>query len=83
MSKPGIVAGQWRQYVTRVLPADVHPLQLKETKRAFYAGAQCLLYAVQQGLSAGDGVEDGDVAMLEAVERELSDFAEAVAQGRA
>jgi hypothetical protein len=78
-----LIAKDWNEYVRQVLPRAASPTQVKETRRAFYAGAQSLLCSIQHGLSAGDGVEDGDVAMLEAVERELSDFAEAVAKRRA
>lgn len=83
MIAQGLIAKDWNEYVRQVLPRDASPIQVKETGRAFYAGAQSLLYSIQHGLSAGDGVADGDVAMLEAVERELSDFAEAVVEGRA
>lgn len=39
MSEPTNLAQMWLQYMDKIIPKDAHPIQIKESKRAFYAGA--------------------------------------------
>lgn len=67
------VASWWDEYAARVIPADVHRLQLWACRRAFYSGAASMF----------DGQADADMAQLVAWQAELSRFADDVKAGRA
>jgi hypothetical protein len=72
----------WRTYAEHVLPAGANAIQKQETKRAFYAGVQCLWGVA---FDIGDDIvsEDEGVRRLESVTAELRQFVLDVQQGRA
>ncbi len=78
-----LVAEQWDSFARTVVPKDAPAVQKQEMRRAFYAGAQCLLHSVMLALSADADPTEGDITMMADLERELSDFAESVKAGRA
>jgi len=75
----GIIADGWDSYRSEVVPPDALPVQVQETRRAFYAGARHLLSGI---LLMADARQDEE-QFMEAIEGELQDFALAVTTGRA
>lgn len=76
------VLTKWESFAAAVLPKDVHPVQVQEMRRSFYAGARAMLSLVQQ-VSPDEVSEDAGVVMLELLTMELDAFNEAVKGGRA
>jgi len=77
------MAEQWDTFARAVLPKDCPPIQRQEMRRAFYAGAQGILYGVIAAFAPESEPTAEDLALMDNLERELSDFAELVKQGRA
>jgi hypothetical protein len=78
-----LMAEQWDQYARGVLPANCSPVQKQEMRRAFYTGAQAILWAIIGAFSPESEPTAEDLKVMEDVDQELRDFAEAVRQGRA
>lgn len=72
---------QWETYQSAVIPPEAPPVQLKESRRAFYAGAQALLGVVLNMLSPGLDVADEDVAKMTELDLELREFVEQIKRG--
>jgi hypothetical protein len=77
------IAEQWNDYLARVIPPNASKLQIKETKRAFYAGAHSLLMAVCASVSAGDETTPADIEIMTDIQAEAEAFAEDLKAGRA
>lgn len=76
------VKAEWEEYARLVLPADAPPVQITETRRAFYAGAWSML--MQSSELGDDSVsEEQGVIALEWWRREIEAFHRAVQDGRA
>lgn len=75
-----LIAEGWESYQRRVMPLDASPSQIKETRRAIYAGVQIMM-AIMHGL--GDDAISGDegVAIMESVADELRTFNAMVGAG--
>lgn len=73
----------WESYLERVLPRDAGPVQIIETKRAFYAGAESMMRAILAGLDPGTEPTDNDLRKMDEIEAELRQFGRDVAEGRA
>lgn len=78
-----LVAEQWDQFARAVLPRDTPAVQRQEMRRAFYAGAQGVLFKVVAAFAPESEPTEADLKIMEDVHRELSDFADAVKAGRA
>lgn len=61
-------------YRRMVMSAGAGPVQVKETRQAFFAGAAVLMQAVMQNLSDGQDVTADDMAMMAAIQAELDAF---------
>lgn len=78
------VGKRWRTYSSRVLdPIRADAIQRQETRRAFYAGASALMTIILENMSAGDEVQETDLAMMDNLKAELDNFVAAVGAGRA
>lgn len=55
----------WEDYRTTVIPPDASPVQVRETERAFYAGAFALLTAFHRTTSAEETVHAMEAWMAE------------------
>lgn len=77
-----VVKAGWRTYAEHVLPTEALPVQMQETRRAFYAGARYLL-GVLEGIGDNAVSEDSGVAILESIAAELTRFLNDVEAGRA
>lgn len=40
------IKDEWESYAKDVIPPNCHPIQLRETKRAFYAGAVAFMHII-------------------------------------
>lgn len=78
-----LIGAEWNQYRERVMPADAGPVQVKETRRAFYGGAAILLAIVVGNVSEGEAVADGDLEMMDDLKAELDQFLDDARAGRA
>jgi hypothetical protein len=63
-----------------VVPNGAPPVQLQETRRAFFAGAKALLLVLMNDVTPLS--EDAGVQVLEAVDKELNQFRHDVLRGR-
>lgn len=57
--------------------------QYQETRRAFYAGVSALLEIQMTGLDAGEEPTEADMAKMDSIHRELTNFVEDLVHGRA
>jgi hypothetical protein len=73
----------WRDYELRVLDPLAPEIQRRETKRAFYAGAQAFLGGLLEGLGVGDEPTAPDMRLMDSCVAELEAFAAEVQAGRA
>jgi hypothetical protein len=76
----GLVEQGWRSYRDQVVPNGAPPVQLQETRRAFFAGAKLLLSVLMNDVTPLS--EDAGVQVLEAVDKELNQFRHDVLRGR-
>ena len=73
----------WRSYLLDVVPKNAAEIQIRETRRAFYAGAAALFNSIMGGLDGGTPSETrADMVMMDAIYRELKDFPRLVAEGK-
>lgn len=77
------LADEWRDFERRILPQGAGPIQLLETRRAFYAGAQTMFNLITDGLDADSGPTDLDVAYVESLFQEMQQFARDIQGGKA
>lgn len=66
----------WNSYVAQCIPPDAPPVQIDETRKAFYGGALSLLAEMLGGLSEGPDAEEADVSLVEDLQAELDEFGE-------
>jgi len=78
-----LMAEQWDQFARAVIPAGAPPVQRQEMRRAFYAGAQAILFRVIAAFAPEEEPTPEDLQIMADLERELSDFAVAVKEGKA
>lgn len=78
-----IIAEAWQDYVIKVLPAGVlaESVQYKETKKAFYAGAGCLLSSIMKTLGPGEEATESDLLIMNGIQAELAQFLKDVQRG--
>ena len=64
----------WQEFATQVIPPGASPEQMHRAEMTFYAGAA---FMFDQNLAIADEISDDvGVAHLEAIKRELHDYAE-------
>ena len=78
-----IIASAWQEYLARVIPADAPEVQVSECRKAFYAGAGCLLDAMCAVLGPGQEPTESDLLIMDGIADELKQFAREVASGGA
>lgn len=77
-----LLAEQWDSFARAVLPLKCPPTQRQEMRRAFYAGAESILFRVIQSFSPESEPTDADLKIMEDLDQELKDFAKDVKAGR-
>lgn len=73
---------EWALYST-LIPMGAAESQVRETKRAFYGGAQTLLAIIMRMLDPGTEPTEADLRKMDEIDRELRDFLEQVKRGAA
>jgi hypothetical protein len=80
----GPIAREWHKFVKAVEIDDAPPNQLKEMRRAFYAGCSVAMQVMIQGLDhTTDEPTEADLNYVRSVKNELEHFALSVMLGRA
>jgi hypothetical protein len=77
-----MVQAAFDSYLRDVIPLGAPTVQITESKRAFYAGAQAVLQIVV-AIGEDDVTEEQGVAIFESCQRELQAFLRDVVGGRA
>jgi hypothetical protein len=80
---PRLLAREWESFAEAVGISDAPPLQLRDMKRAFMAGARAYSGFLMRHASDGDEITAEDLAMMEALEVEMAAFSAAVLARRA
>ncbi len=78
-----LMAEEWDKFARGVLPVGCPAVQKQEMRRAFYAGAQSILFRVIQSFAPESEPTDADLRIMEDLHRELQSFAKLVQDGRA
>jgi hypothetical protein len=78
-----LLGDAWISYRERVLSPDAAPVQVQETRRAFYVGAQALWDGIMRNLDPGTEPTDRDMSRMDGLEAELREFVENVEAGLA
>jgi len=81
--KRQLMAEQWSEFARKVLPPNCGPMQRQEMRRAFYAGAEAILFRVIQSFAPEDEPTEADLRTMQDLNDELKEFARAVKEGRA
>lgn len=78
------LAEQWQAFDRLILvPAKAGAVQRKETRRAFYAGAQALLEIMRTCISDDPDMTATDEKLIEQIDAEFVQFAKDIEGGRA
>lgn len=81
--KRQLMAEQWDQFARGVLSPNAPAIQKQEMRRAFYAGAQAILFRVIEAFAPDSEPTAEDLQVMEDLHQELQDFGKAVKEGRA
>jgi len=81
--KRQLMAEQWDQFARQVLHPQAPAIQKQEMRRAFYAGAQAILFRVIQALAPESEPTAEDLQVMQDLEDELQAFGKAIKEGRA
>lgn len=74
----------WNQFRTQVMHPAAPADQVREMRRAFYAGVECTLNRLGQEMTPGDSLDDPtDELVIKEVQAELQQFAADVKAGKA
>ncbi|MBN3949411.1 MAG: hypothetical protein HWQ38_24275 [Nostoc sp. NMS7] len=75
------ISSHWQSYEAQVLPKGCSPVQLQETRRAFYAGAVSVL-ALMAKLSEEEITEEEGSDIIEELMQESRDFTARIGRDR-
>jgi hypothetical protein len=76
------IAQEWTEFAASVLPANAHPVQVQEMRRAFFGGVWATLCRCRE-ISGEDISEEAGVEMLENWSQECEAFRDDMLAGRA
>lgn len=78
-----LMAEQWSEFETKILPKNCGPVQRREMRRAFYAGAHAILFRVIELLAPETEPTAEDLQIMTDLNAELKEYAEDLKAGRA
>lgn len=83
--KRQLMAEQWDEFARKILPKDCPATQRIEMRRAFYGGAQAILFRVMVIMAFAPEAEPTaeELQVMEDLDQELKDFGKLIEQGRA
>lgn len=66
----------WESYLSMVIPKDAGPVQIKETRQAFYSGATILfsILTSEQFFDEGEAETVDDLAKMKMIQDEVDAF---------
>lgn len=72
-------------YRTEVVPRNAPPVQVQETRRAFYAGAKALFDFIGENITQTpkSGPSEVDMNTVGSINQELNEFCQMVVDGKA
>lgn len=73
---------EWQELASRIFSPTTPPIQRKEMRRAFYAGAVAIFNMISTAVD-DDTDDDSFIAGMQQWEEEFRQFAEAVQAGKA
>lgn len=76
-----LIIAHWQKYANDIMPADVSDVQLRECKRAFYAGGTAFMHILMDGLTNGDEPQQADIQKMRDLWAELMKFKDDVVKG--
>lgn len=68
------IAEAWASFEARCMHPNAGEAQRREMRGAFYAGAMVLFSTMQNEVTDGDEITEGDMSMMEALDAELQAF---------
>lgn len=71
------IEAQWESYLKEVIPAQAGPIQVAESRRAFFAGAQAMM-TIFRAIGSDQVSEEEAERILEDASQELEKFCEDV-----
>jgi hypothetical protein len=69
-----LIERAWALYRRRVMPVGAQDVQVRETRKAFYAGASVLFTVLVNGVSDSDEPTKGDMDLMEGLQAEIDEF---------
>lgn len=78
-----LMAEEWDKFERTVLPATASPTQKQEMRRAFYSGAQSILFRIIQSFAPETEPTEADLQIMTDLQTELREFGAAIQAGRA
>lgn len=76
------IAKEWAEYCKQVVPKEAGYNQVKETKRAFFSGANALFHVIIKRLEPGQDATEADLKFMDSVDAELKQFLKDITEGR-
>lgn len=70
---------EWNDYLLKIMPKDAGVQQVIETRKAFFAGAGSLFYAILNYLEHTDDpdeVTEADMDLMEGLQKEIDEWTE-------
>jgi hypothetical protein len=64
----------WQSYLKLVVPANASPVQISETRQAFFAGAAILMQKIMLIMDEDREPTPQDMAHMAAIQKELDEF---------
>lgn len=80
---PRLLQGEWETFVEAIGLTAAPEVQRTDMRRAFFAGARAYSGFIMRHASGGDEPIQEDMAMMEALQVEMSAFLEDMMAGRA
>lgn len=74
MTPSNILTRAWESYVHKCIPHRAPRLQIRETKKSFYAGAASALFGLVVDLEDGQGVSKADEDLVASLFDEIERF---------
>lgn len=81
--KRQLMAEEWDKFARAVMPRGASEDQRREMRRAFYGGAQAILFGVIAAFAPESEPTEADLEIMHNLSSELSDFADKVKAGTA
>lgn len=69
-----LIEDSWNDYFSKVVPEDASEIQVRETRKAFYAGAVCLYTTIMTSLGPNAEVSESDLNIVGSIQDELRQF---------